>query len=148
MAKSYSKGLEYRLYLNTGTYALPTWVEVPQASEIGVNPNKADVEVPERGADTGHLHGKGNGMFSLTLMEDKGSTSVDTLVAALMDDSTPVHLAVSRGDLAVSGTVYYHAECCLLSGELSTDQDGVSAYDIEAYRHANSDNGFLKATAA
>jgi len=58
-----------------------------------------------------------------------------------------IHLAVSRGDITTVGTKWFHMECALFGG-VTADQGGVASYDIEARRHANSDNGFTRATTA
>ncbi|MCP4228870.1 MAG: hypothetical protein GY771_01810, partial [bacterium] len=104
MAKDYQKGDDYKLYFNTATYATPTWAEIVAADDIAVEINKSDIEVPERGIDTGHLQGKGDGTLSFTLMEDTGDTNVESMIAAVLTDATMIHLAVSRGDITTTGT--------------------------------------------
>tara|TARA_B100001123_G_C15139083_1_gene958711 strand:+ start:248 stop:694 length:447 start_codon:yes stop_codon:yes gene_type:complete len=146
MAKTYQLGDDYKLYYrSSGTYASPTWSHVAAADSISVDFAPTDIAVNERGIETGHLQGKGDPSFSFSLMEDTGDTNVEALIDATLTDATLVHLAVSRGDIATSGVKYFHMECALFGG-VTADQGGVASYDIEARRHANSDNGFTRAT--
>ena len=145
MAKAYVLGDDYKLYYNSGTYGSTAWAHVPAADSISVDWAPSDIAVPERGISTGHLHGKGDPTISFTLMEDTGDSSVEAIIAATLTDASVVHLAVSRGDLTDTGVKYYHMECAVF-GSLTADQGGVASYDIEARRHANSDEGFLRGT--
>ena len=45
-----STGVEWRLYINTGTYAAPTWSEVSAAKDISMPDDSDEIETPERGA--------------------------------------------------------------------------------------------------
>ena len=125
----------------------PVWEEIKAVDDLAVDPQVADIAVNDREADTGHLHGKTDSLFSFTLLEDIGDTNVETMIAALIDDSAMIHLALSRGVIATSGVKYWHAECVLFGG-LTASQGDAASYDVEARRHANSDNGFVRATAA
>jgi len=144
MDRDYKKGDIYNLYLNSAPYLAPVWDIIVAADDISVDPQFTDIEVPERGVDLGHMHGKGDGLFSFTLLEDAGNTEVEILIAALLDDTTLMHLAICRGDILVDAQSYWHAECALF-GSLSANQGEVASYDIEAKRHINSDYGFLRA---
>ncbi len=146
MAKDYRKGASYRLYLNTGTYASPTWVEIKAVGDVSADPNPDDLTVPERGQDMGHLQGEFDPSFAFQLMEDAGDTNVETLIAAIYS-GVMVHLAVSRGDIETAATKYLHMEC-VLRGSLSANRGDVASYDVTANRHANSDNGLVRATAS
>jgi len=143
MDRDYKKGDIYQLLLNNGTYAVPVWSEVVAADDISVDPQVTDIEVPERGVDLGHMHGKGDGLFSFTLLEDAGNDDVETLINGLLDDTNLIELAIARGDIAVTGVVFWRAECALF-GSLSANQGEVASYDIEAKRHINSDYGFTR----
>lgn len=145
MAKDYSKGDEWRLYLDTADdWASPTWAQIKAFVDPTVDPEKADVEVPEQNADTGHLQGEGDPSINFTLNVDKGDSNVETLISRSLD-GTMTHIAISRGDIATSGTKYYHMESALF-GPLSASRGSVASYDITARKHANSDNGLTRAT--
>jgi len=146
MAKSYIKGASYKLYLNTGTYASPTWAEIKAVGDISVDKAPDDVEVPERGMDTGHLHGESNPTFSFTLFEDSGDTNVETLIAAIYSGAMK-ELAVANGAIATTGTKYLRMESVLM-GSLSAARADVASYEITAMRHANSDYAMTRTTVA
>ena len=152
MAKDYKKGDDYKLYLDTAnSWDTPTWVEIKAASELTLDRVPADVEVPERGEDTGHLHGKADPVISFTLLEDAGDANVETLIAAIHNDDNStnmVHLAVSRGDIATATTKYWHMEAVLLGAPLSAGRGEPASYDVEAKRHANSDHTLTRETVA
>jgi hypothetical protein len=147
MAKDYKRGADYRLYLNTGAYASPSWVLIKACGDIDVASNPDDVQVPERNGPTGHLHGEDDPAITFTLFEDAGDSNVETLIAAIFDGSMK-HIAVTRGDIATSGTKYWHLEACLMGVNLGAARGDPAQYDVEARRHANSDNPMVRATAA
>ena len=153
MAKRYILGDEFRLYYNIGSYASQNWKIINAADSISVDYSKADVPIAERGQPTGHLQGVADPSFSFTLLNDVESTYVQQLIDRIdsaIDPATSapylIHLAVANGDISTTGTKYYHMECILLGGALTADQGGVSSFDIEARRHANSDYGLVRAT--
>lgn len=145
MAKDYIKGASYKLYLNTGSnYASPTWAEIKACGDIAVAPQPDDIEVPERGMATGHLHGEHNPQVTFTLFEDAGDNNVEALVASLYA-GTMKHLAVSRGAINTNGTKYLHMESVLFA-DLSANRPDPSQYAVTAMRHANSDYAMVRAT--
>ena len=146
MAKDYTKGADYKLYLNTGTYATPVWAEIKASGDVAANPQPDDIEIPERGGPTGHLHGEQNPQFTFTLFEDKGDTNVEALVAAIYA-GTMKELAVSRGPIATTGNKYLRMECALFA-DLSANRPDPSQYAVTAMRHANSDTGMVRSTAS
>lgn len=146
MAKDFQKGAKYRLYLRSGgSYASPTWVWIKAAVNVACDPNFDDVVVLESGSDTGHLKGERDPAITFDLNEDKGDTNVETLIAAIYDPDTMVHLAVSRGDIATTGTKWIDLEC-LLRAPLGANRPDPSSYQVTAQRHANSDNNLRRST--
>ncbi len=146
MAKDYKKGSDYRLYLNTGSYGAPTWAEIKACGDVAVANQPVDVEVPERGMDTGHLQGEKDPQFTFTLFEDAGDSNVETLVAAIYA-GTMKELAVSRGPLATTGNKYFRMESVLFA-DVSANRADPSQYAVTAKRHANSDYAMTRNTAA
>lgn len=138
MAKLYQKGDCYKLYLNEGaSYEAPSWTEIYQASNLGIDIGKSDVDIMPFGRDTGHWHGYGDFTFTFVLMEDAASTAVEKLIAGLFDDTTMLHLAIARNDLSLPSITYWHCECVLFGG-LTANQGSVASYDVEARRHGES----------
>jgi hypothetical protein len=145
MAKDYKKGASYVLNFDTASsWASPTWVTIKACGDLGCDPNPDDVVIPERGSDTGHLNGEKDPSFTFNLFEDAGDTNVETLIAAIYSGAM-VHLALSRGPIATAGTKWVHMEC-VLRAPLGAARPDPSAYDVTAYRHANSDNNLTRVT--
>ena len=147
MAKDYVKGAAYRLYLNTGTYASPTWAEIKAAGDIDLASNPDDVNVPERGMDMGHMQGEDDPSISFTLFEDAGDSNVETLIAALYSGAMK-EIAVARGSIATTGVKYWRLEACLMGVTLAAARGDAAQYAVEARRHANSDYAMSRNTAA
>lgn len=147
MPKNYLKGDDFKLYLNTGTYATPVWTLLKCFKDLAYDPAKADIVVEEHGASDGHLQGYGDPTFSFTLFDDAGDTNAQALVTAA-EAGTLKELAVANGAIATSGTKYWRLECCLTSSALSANKGEAASYSIEARRHANSDNDISRTTVA
>ena len=145
MAKDYSKGDEWRLYLDTASnWSSPTWAQIKAFVDPTIDPEKGDVEINEQNEDTGHLHGSGNPSLGFTLILDKGDANVETLIANSLNGAI-THLALSRGDISVNTTKYWHMES-LLNAPLAASRGSVASLDMTARRHANSDNQLTRAT--
>ena len=144
MAKSYKKGADYRLYLNTGTRGTPTWAEIKACGDITVSPQPDDIEVPERGIGTGHLFGELNPQITFTLFEDSGDTNVETMLAAMFSGAM-LEIAVARGAIATTGVKWVRLESVLM-GENSAARGDVGQWDVTAQRHANSDYDLTRTT--
>jgi hypothetical protein len=143
MAKNYNKGADVRLYYDTAnSFGSPTWVAIPAAGDIDIDPNFDDVKIPERGADMGHLHGEKDWSFKFTLFEDSGDANVVAMITAMWA-GTSIHLAVANGAIATTGTKYVHGDC-LLSGPEAGHRGDPHSYDITAQKHANSPNNLTR----
>lgn len=146
MAKDFQKATKYRLMFRTGgTYGSPTWVFISAALNPACDPGFEDIAIPEQGMDTGHLKGERDPVFTFELLEQKGDTNVETLIAAIYDPDTMVHLAISRGDIATAGTKWVDMECVLFA-PLGADRPNPSSYQVTARRAANSDNPLRRST--
>lgn len=146
MAKDYIKGASYKLYLNTGSQASPTWALIAAVGDIDVSSNPDDVEVPERGMDMGHLQGEDDPAITFTLFEDAGDSNVETLIAALFSGALK-EIAVARGAIATTGVKFWRLEACLMGVKNTAARGDTASYDVEAKRHANSDFAMSRNTA-
>lgn len=144
MAKDYKAGRAYRLYLNTGSYGTPTWTEIKAAGDIAVDRAPDDIEVPERGMDTGHLQGEANPTITFTLYEDAGDANVETMIAAIYSGAMK-EIAVANGAIATTGTKYLRMESVLM-GTLAANRGDAASYEVTAMRHANSDYAMTRNT--
>ena len=148
MAKDYKRGADYKLFLNTASRATPTWVEIPGVGDIDVSSNPDDVEVPERGMDTGHLQGEDNPEITFTLYEDAGNSNVETMIDAMFA-GTLIEIAVSRlSTISASGNKYWRLEACLMGAALNASRGEPAGYEVSAKRHANSDYAMTRTEVA
>lgn len=145
MAKSYKRGDDYRLYLNTGTQGSPTWTRITAVSDIAVDFAPSDIVVPEQGISDGHLQGYGDPAITFTLFEDTGDSNVGTIITN-MYAGTLTEIAVSNGDITTSGTKYYRLESVLIGVPLNAARGEPASWDVEAKRHANSVADFTRTT--
>ena len=79
-------GDAYKLYrMTSGTFSSPVWTngELKGVGDLSVEFNPADIEVPERGTDTGHLQGHKDPSFNFTLFVKKNNTNVTALITAM-----------------------------------------------------------------
>ncbi len=145
MAKSYTRGADVYLYYDTAaSFGSPTWALIKACGDIKVDPNFDDVQVPERSSDMGHMHGEKDWSFEFDLFEDTGDSNVVTLITAMWA-GTQVHLGVTNGAVATSGTKLVHGECVLFASADGNRADP-HTYKIKASKHANSSNNLTRAT--
>ena len=145
MAKTYQAADIYRLYYDSASsWGSPTWVQVEAFSDVTVDPARGDIEIPEQNADTGHLQGNGDPVISFTLYEDTGDSSVTAMITNLLA-GTITHIAIAAGDITTNGTIYWHMEACLFAPN-GLSRGEPSMWEVEAKRHANSDNTLTRAT--
>jgi len=98
-------GMEGKLYRNTGTYASPTWVELPNVKDLTLSLERGEADVTTRAnngwrATVGTLR---DGSIEFEMVWD----TADASFAAIRDAffaGTPIELAVMDGDIAASGS--------------------------------------------
>lgn len=93
-------GMAAKLYLNTGTYEAPTWVEVTNCKDLTLNLEKGEADVTTRGnggwrATTGTLK---DASVEFDMIYDTEDTNVATLEDAFFD-GTSVGVAVMDGPI-------------------------------------------------
>ena len=146
MAKTYLRGDDYKLYLNTGSYGSPTWALIKAMANPGFDPQKKDIVIPENGISDGHLQGYGDPLISATIFEDTGDANVTALVVAA-EAGTLKEVALANGPIATAGTKFWRLESCILSSPLSAAKGEPASFAMEFRRHANSDNDIVRSTA-
>ncbi|PHR99583.1 MAG: hypothetical protein COA78_24760 [Blastopirellula sp.] len=98
-------GGDAKTYYNTGTHAIPVWVEITRIKDAKTNINKKMVELPAReGKGIGSRGSKITPELSFSYLYKKGT---DTVFDALMDslgNNTPIEFYAADDDVATSGT--------------------------------------------
>ena len=98
-------GMEAKLYRNTGTYALPTWVELTNVKDLTLNLEAGEADVTTRGnagwrATVATLK---DGSIEFEMVWDTADTNFTAIQDAFFN-GTDIEFAVMDGDITVSGT--------------------------------------------
>lgn len=124
MAVSVQLGYESSLYINTGTYASPTWTEITLARDVTTpdNVNRIDVTT-KQSARNGYIaedYGLATAGFSFDMLvpaageSDAAYTAIETARKA----RTPVDvLAVEGGVISTDGLTARRIICAVFGGE-------------------------------
>lgn len=145
MAKDYKRGIDFRLYLGSGTWGSESWDHIAAAQDIDVADNPDDIAIAVRGLEMGHLRGLGDPSITFTLAYDKGDTNVLTMVAA-MGSGAMTTIAVADGDIVTAGTTYWKMQAVLMGKQINAPTSGPATFEVSAFRHVNSDNALTEVT--
>ncbi len=103
--KDYVIGKDCKAYRNTGTRAVPVWVELKRVQDVnvdGLTKNKASVPDRQAGWD---LKGAGlkNAAISFSYLHKKGADADrDALIDSFLND-TDIEFAIMDGDISTPG---------------------------------------------
>ncbi|HOF18485.1 MAG TPA: phage tail tube protein [Phycisphaerae bacterium] len=102
---SVRRGLDAKLYRNTGTYEAPVWAEIANAKDLTLNLEKGEADVTTRANDgwratVGTLK---DGSIEFEMVWDTEDAGFSALQSAYFDD-TSVELAVMDGDIEEAGS--------------------------------------------
>lgn len=102
---SVRRGLDAKLYRNTGTYETPVWAEISNAKDLTLNLEKGEADVTTRANDgwratVGTLK---DGSIEFEMVWDTEDAGFSALQSAYFDD-TSVELAVMDGDIEEAGS--------------------------------------------
>ena len=98
-------GMEAKLYRNTGTYALPTWVELTNVKDLTLNLEAGEADVTTRGnagwrATVATLK---DGSIEFEMVWDTADTNFTAIQDAFFN-GTDIEFAVMDGDITASGS--------------------------------------------
>lgn len=99
-------GNDCKWYVNAGTYASPTWVEITLAKDITVNDSRAEGDSTVRGFDmTSITPGMRTIQITGEIKYDPADTGCDALYDAYVaDPQVPVGILVLNGPVATAGS--------------------------------------------
>ncbi len=97
-------GLDAKLYRNTGTYAAPVWVEMPNVRDVTLNLETGEADVTTRGnsgwrATVATLK---NGSVEFQMVWDTADAGFTAIQQAYFNNTT-IEFAVMDGDITISG---------------------------------------------
>jgi len=118
------RGLDGKVYRNTGTWAAPTYVEITFVQDVDITIDRDEMESDDRGTDfTGFMYGnkKAGVELNLSYLND------DPAYALLRDaflNGTLIELAIMDGDITTSENEGLHAEFEVASFGRPEPKDG------------------------
>lgn len=118
-------GIDARLAVNTGSWATPTWEEVPAARDISFPMTQDEYEASGRGDSWKQYLLDPRKDVELTVNFDWDAE--DTQLVALRDAwlaGDRVELGIFDGATDVSGTEYFHAEFVIRDWNRDTPMEG------------------------
>lgn len=108
-------GLDAKIYHNTGTYGVPTWDEITDATDVTISIERSEVEIARRGTSWKKF---------LVALKDAGvdfeliydPTNADfTAVRDAFLNATIIDMAIADGAIATTGTQYLRSEMYVTS---------------------------------
>ena len=98
-------GCAAKAYYNTGTNAIPVWVEIPMAKDVTINIESSDLDSTSRESLCFKMSAQGLKTVSvdMQLLYQPGTAAFDALRAAYFAD-TAQEYAFMDGDVATSGS--------------------------------------------
>lgn len=109
-------GSDCKLYHNTGTYATPTWDEVPIVRDLELNLEKGQADITTR-AGAGWIQRIGtlkDGSIEFGIVWESGDADFEAFRDAFLDN-TLIDVAAMDGAIATSGNQGLRAEMECLS---------------------------------
>lgn len=135
------KGKDAVLYLNTNTYASPTWAAYCNVGDLSVNLTKNTSNASTRCGDgwVESVPGLKDATISFTSNYDIQDTQQNELVQSYLTDAT-VDVYVADGDITTTGTWEGLRAVCMVSN-MSVDQplDDIQKINFELRPEATSD---------
>ena len=126
-------GRKAKTYLNTGTNAIPTWVEIKRIPGLKMMLAKGKVKLEVRESDWEKTLA-GNKTLSFTAEYVKKKGLVDAVYAALYAaflNDTPTEIAAMDGDIAVSGAYGFRAYTLVSKFEKDEENAKAVTYSLE-----------------
>jgi len=125
-------GSNCKAYYNSATHASPTWVEITDAIDIGVDLSKVKADVSSRaGTWKHHKSGQKEGSISMSYLHNKGADTVfDALLASYISD-TPRQFAFMDGAIATAANQGLRAYCEVFGMSQGQNLDDGVKYDFE-----------------
>ena len=98
-------GMEAKLYRNTGTYALPTWVEMMNVKDLTLNLEASEADVTTRGNAgwRATIAALKDGSIEFEMVWDTADADFTAIQLAFFGN-TEIEFAVMDGDVASSGS--------------------------------------------
>lgn len=143
---SFPLGEECKLYRNTGTDAIPTWVELKNVKDLTNPISFGDAAVGARfSAWDFSRKARGKFEFNFNWQHQKGvDADFDALQAAALSPITEIQFAVADGAIATAGTRYIKAWCQVFSKDANQPLAETMTHDFTVKLTPHLETGVLK----
>jgi hypothetical protein len=137
-------GCKNRYYINTATYADPTWTELAQAGDANYNPNVADLDVTKRkhaaNGNVAHLAGVRDHTLGVTcFVPAAADTSYDAVADANKNGTTVEIARVENGPITTDSLDAMKMVAHVFGGEEGEPVAGVMTRQFEFKFAENTD---------
>jgi len=146
MGNSVELGYRSGLYVNTGTFSIPVWVEIDLARDVTATDSVDKIDVTTRRtarygfkANEYGLAEKGWRVEVLIPASGETNTAYETLETARRNRTTVDILHVEGGSISTNGLPATRAICGVFGGEKSEPLSGVATRSYELSFILNSD---------
>ena len=124
-------GLECRLYRNTGTYATPTWNEIPNVKDLTLGVEKGEADVTTRGtggwrATRGTLK---DGNIEFQMVADSADDDFTAIQTAFFGNTT-IQFAAMDGSITTTGNTGLRAEMDVLKFSRNEELENAVMFDV------------------
>ena len=137
-------GKDCKLYYNTGTHAVPVWVEVKHAINVSANLGKGEADASARYSGWKLTKGALKELeITFGYRHKQGADTVfDALLAAYLND-TAIEFAVMDAAISETGAQGPRAFCEVMSMNLSQELEGTSEYEVTIKPTFHEESGTL-----
>jgi len=133
-------GLDAKLYLNTASYATPTWSEVKNCKDLtlGLESSEADVTTRESGGWKAVVAALKEATIEFQMVYDPGDTNWEAIRDAWLE-KTPLEFAVMDGGITTNGSQGLRAAMAVLKFSESQNLEEALMTDV-SIKPTRSDN--------
>ena len=137
-------GKDCKLYINTGTRATPTWVEVKKAINVSANLGKGEADISARFSGWKLTKGALKELeITFTYRHKRGTDTVfDSLLSAYLND-TPREFAVMDAAITEVGAQGPRAFCEVISMNLTQELENAQEFEIALKPTYQEESGVL-----
>ena len=123
-------GIDCKLYVNTGTYASPTWVEVVDAKDVTMNDTRAEGDSSVRGYDMASVTpGQRTVQITFDMRYDNDASAYEAIKTAY-DARTVLGVLVSDGPRATVGVEGFRLDTYVTSMTKNEPMNDVKTVSI------------------
>lgn len=124
-------GKDCKLYRNTGSYGTPTWNEIPNVKDLGLDLETSEADVTTRGNNGWEavVAALNRGGINFQMVYDTADPDFVALRDAYLNKTT-TEFAVMDGDITVSGKQGLRATCMMVTFSMTENLEEAVMVDV------------------